>query len=356
MPNSESLAEAPDTEVTDVNGTNAKASPAEENDGTADSSPVDQDSKGPDSVLDAINKALEEPKEPEDSSTSTDGEDSPAKGESEEESEEDELSEEISDEELKGYPDKTRKRIETLLDKVKTASTERDQYRDGHERFVAIQQFAEGNNLGSEELKKGFTIMALMKNDPIEAYNQLKPYMDTLEGIIGVKLPPALQSQVDDGLITVEHAQQLARSQSEAAIAQQQLRQAGEAAAKRDAITQQKAQEEQHRALTNAVVDATAKWEANWRKTDPDYKVKQQFVQNAIAAKLAAGYKLTSPQDAVKLAEDCKAEVDAAYKKAQPRSSGSPDEIVQSDASVKKTTVPKPKSTMDVIDGVLSGS
>lgn len=354
MPASESLTETPDTELNDVNDVQPNDPPAQENDSTADSSTVDQDSKDPETVLDAINKALGDSEGEEESSTSTTGEDNPQEGDAKDkkaksEEEEEELSEEIPDEELEAYPDKTRKRIESLLDKVKTTSNERDQYRDGYERFVAIQQYAEHNNLENEEVKKGFTIMALMKNDPIEAYNQLKPYMDTLEELIGVKIPPELQSQVEDGTITLEHAQQLSRAQSESAISRRQTELAKEAADRRSTQTQQTQ-------FQADVMGAISKWETNWRKTDPDYKVKQQFVNNAVAAKLAGGYPIKSAGDAVKLAEDCKKEVEEAYKRARGNAPApQPDDIVQSDASMNKTT-PKPTSTMDVIDGVLSAS
>ena len=61
----------------------------------------------------------------------------------------------------------------------------------------------------------GMKIMALVKNNPIEAFDALKPVVDSLALQAGKVLPDDLKSKVDDGYMDQETANELAKTRAE---------------------------------------------------------------------------------------------------------------------------------------------
>ena len=57
---------------------------------------------------------------------------------------------------------------------------EKNEYKVDAERYQNITSFLDENRVSADEAAAGLQIMALMKKDPVEALNALKPYVETL--------------------------------------------------------------------------------------------------------------------------------------------------------------------------------
>lgn len=229
----------------------------------------------------------------------------------EETDEEDELPDEISDDELKGYKPKTRRRMEQLLTRVK----ERDEQITALEapagEYQKIEAYLESTGTTYEQCADAVEVAALLNNDPEEAYKRLAPIMQELAQKVGAVLPQDLQQSVDSGYMTQEGAREIARLRARESVSQEQQQRQQE---------QQKRQYQQtQRQLMTDMQNAVAGWEQRTASSDPDYKHKSARVQEKIElALLKAQQSGTLPQsvnDAVAIAENALKVVNDEYRK-----------------------------------------
>jgi hypothetical protein len=92
---------------------------------------------------------------------------------------------------------------------------------------------------------------------------------------LGITLPRDIQERVQLGYITQEDAQALARARAGERLATQRAQE----------VTQRTQQQSERQAWESHVGNVSSKiaeWETQWSKSDPDYKRKQPFVQDAI--------------------------------------------------------------------------
>src|SRR5690606_19317154 len=89
-----------------------------------------------------------------------------------------------------------------VREQVETVTRERDQFRQGHEQYTAIQQFMADNELRTEDVVEALQIAALMNRDPKRAAELLAPKMQTLQRVTGGILPDDLQQRVERGELT----------------------------------------------------------------------------------------------------------------------------------------------------------
>ena len=138
-----------------------------------------------------------------------------------------------------------------------------------------------------------------MKNDPVKALQLLAPYIQSLQQFAGNILPADLQNQVDQGLLTPEHAALIVRNQNQNALllSQSQQRQKLE-----QQSIQQRQQQEAAQRRSAEITQAVGGWEERIRKTDPDFAVKEKFLLPAIEAEILKQPPRT-PQEAVDLAD-----------------------------------------------------
>lgn len=179
------------------------------------------------------------------------------------------------------------------------------------EEFDKITSYMETNGLAPQEVAQGYEIMALIKNDPVKAYERLQQVMAPLMGFVGEKLPVELQEKVDAGLVDIDTAKALVKEQSQATFLRQQMQ--GSAARQQQAGYEREAQSR---------IQAGSGWESSVRAKDPDYARIAGAVQRAAKAALrdaeASGQPPRTPQDVVSLLEKAYQEVKQEFKSLLP--------------------------------------
>ena len=258
--------------------------------------------------------------------------------------------EDISEDELKLMKQKTRKRFEQLQTKYRSekeervkVEQERDQFKGFYEQYNG---YLEKNNISQDEANQLFDIGALMKNDPQKALETITPYYNQLLEVTGNILPNDLKQQVQQGYITEQHARELSRQRAMNANHQNRIQ----------VQQQQNQQQEIHRQqeLNTNIQTALANLERGWQQSDPDYKMKSTRIQERVKLMwYEANQNNQMPKsvdEAVKMAERAKKEVEKELRQFQPKKPINPVE-----GGGSSTTRPEPKTTFDVIKQTVSG-
>jgi hypothetical protein len=175
------------------------------------------------------------------------------------------------------------------------------------ERFDQMQTMIAENDLSSDEVSAGFNIMALMKGDPTQALEQLKPYYDALLLATGETLPVELNERVDAGQLSEEDARELQRARIAKGEAEQKVR----AVEARDSASQQER-------LGRDMAAGVSEWEADWQAKDPDYARKLPFVLDKIKAMRLDAPPPRNRAEATQMAKDALKQVNDAMKPFQP--------------------------------------
>ena len=316
-----------------------------------------QDDNKPKDIADAVRAALTEGKEQ--PSGSGEGEEDetpdpakPADGAKPKEGEEEDLGE-LTEDELKSYKPKTRRRFEKLDRENKDLQAQLANVTPEVEGFRKIQEFSKKANLNREDVNTGFEIMRLMKNDPVRAHAVLTPIFRQLEAMVGVVLPPDLQAQVTEGKITPQTAQELSRLRAT---------QHTSTAIQRD--NQERTQrEQQEQSVQNAqklqvdVAKAITNWDSSWKASDPDYSLKKSRVDEAIELELTRAVVLAKEgkpnklpktvEEAVALANDVKKRVEKEMRQFIPKRTNTITHV--SGNGVNNGSKPQPKSVHDAV-------
>lgn len=309
-----------------------------------------------DLVKDAIKEKSEDEGETEGSSEEDESKDK--ESDKEEKSKDETESDEPTEEELKAWKPKTRKRFEQLQGKYREATEKLEKLeviQQNYEKaevdagnYRQVTSFLESNNLGQDEANTGLNIMAWMKNDPAKALEALTPYYNQLLEVTGNILPRDLQQEVEQGYITEEKALELSRQRAlnNTLRVQQQTMQV------RQQDTQQRQQVEQQQQLSNGIKTALANLEDQWKTSDPDYKLKSSRLHDRVKVMwYEASVKKTMPrsvEEAVNMVKKVKDEVDAEVRQFAPRKPVNPIE-----GNSFNNATPKPNNTVDVIRNAL---
>jgi hypothetical protein len=211
--------------------------------------------------------------------------------------------------------------------KLKDAEPAAEQYRK-------ITNFMETNQLSQQEMVDGFKIMAMMKQEPAEAYKALKGYVDKLAPLAGEILPDELKRRVDDGFDSPETAQELAR-----------LRAKQDFEVVRQREMQQRQEQQQVVERQTAIVSAVESWEKAEEAKDPDWSAKYEMVNDRVMALLRTE-RPASPSDAIEIARRALSDVNARLRPLAGRSTPikSPTSSLSS-----ASTRPAPRSLDDVV-------
>ena len=240
---------------------------------------------------------------------------------------------------LKGLYRESKEKVTQLSTQLEQATVEAGYYR----QFVG---FLEENRLSQDEANQLFHVGALMKNDPMKALEIMTPYYNELLQITGNILPPDLQQQVKQGYITRETALELSRHRMAGRTTQAINEERQSHQQQQDAIRQQK--------NVATMQTAIADWERQWSSSDPDYARKKDRVLDRVELLLVRAQKNgTLPKtvdEAVKLANQAKTEVEADFKRQTPQRK----QVRPVDGGSSATNVPEPKSTADVIRRTLN--
>lgn len=181
-------------------------------------------------------------------------------------------------------------------DEREAAFKERDEYKQGHESFQAIQTFRERNNLSDQDVVQSLQIAAAINNDPARALQALTPIVDQLKTLVGETLPEDLQTRVDQGELSEADAKELVRTRNENARLQKQR----EAQQTQDA---QRQQAEQTKAFRHSLATAASQRERQLAASDPEFEKKAPFVQSELRA-LMQEKPAKSPEDAAALVQE----------------------------------------------------
>lgn len=305
---------------------------------TATSSGAGDEDGGPSDLLDAVKEALGggESSDPEKSQDQKDTEEAAegAEAEQAEGAEDGELGE-LTDDELKRYKPKTRRRIEQLLGRI-------EEYRPAYEQMQHLNRFMAEARLTPQDVNNGFAVMRLVKNDPVKALEVLEPMVVQLRKMTGFEMPDDLKKRVEGGYISEQEALELSRLRAGAVLSEEaRRRQAAEEEARRAS--------EAVRARAAEVGRAVSDWERRWSKSDPDYSLKKQRVlekvQLAAMQRVQQGRPLQSAEEALALAEKCREEVEQEIAQFRPRPRAS-NPVTGSSAT---QAAPAPDSYLDAV-------
>lgn len=207
---------------------------------------------------------------------------------------------------------------------------EREALKPKAEQYDKITTFMRSNHLNENEMVEGFKVMALMKNNPVEAYKVLKSHIEKLAPYTGEVLPEDLKKRVDEGFDSEESAKELARLRAEREFISARHEEAQKAAA----VEAQK-----------SMLSAVETWEQTEKAKDPDWSAKSKLVYDRIRTMIQPGVQY-GPLEAVEIARRALAGVNADLRPIAGR--GNP--IKSPTSSLSSASIrPAPRSLEDVV-------
>lgn len=233
-------------------------------------------------------------------------------------------------------------RFQEVLGKVKEAEAKATQYEADAKRYENVERFIADHGLTADEAAGAMQIQALAKTNPVEAWKQIKPWVQQLATAAGAIVPQNLQQRVQAGELTPDAARELASAQAQVTAAEQQRQM--------EAQRLQRQQAEQARmGIQNTVVS----WETERKLRDPNFDAKYNALQREVAYLQTTEGK---PRDI----DGVRAQLDKAYdavSKAYKPSAPTPQKRAikpvtggQSAGNASAT----PTNTMGIIDSVLA--
>jgi hypothetical protein len=189
-----------------------------------------------------------------------------------------------------------------------------DKYQLDSQQYNKIADFIGDNNLSAEDAAEGFRIMAQLRNNPEEAYNILQGHLQSVGELTGKRLPEDIQGKLDDGYLDEDAAKEL--SQARASLQREQslreeAQQRTESVNKQTVATQANAQLQN---LSRVVKD----WESTTKSSDPDFSLKQDEINDRVAALVNERGRPVTPQQVLGIANDAYKTVNDRYKSRIP--------------------------------------
>lgn len=213
-----------------------------------------------------------------------------------------------TDAELATYTKGAQSRIKDLVKARKEVEQQFEAVLPEVEAHRSFVEYLDRTDLRTDDVNLLLGIGAALRAGDFKTFlNGVRPYIELAEQAVGERVPATLQEQVDQGLITEEHARELAQARFAVAHTRGQL-------TERQTADQAAAQE----AAKHSVRTATQSWENSVRAQDPDYGVKQDAVRRYAQALIQERGLPRSPQEAVRYANDAYAEVNKTFAAARP--------------------------------------
>lgn len=181
--------------------------------------------------------------------------------------------------------------------------------------YRRAESFCQQNNISVEEYQNGLQLMALIKNDPQKALEQLKPLITQLQQFSGEVLPTDLQAAVDNGEMSLAFAKRLVAAEAKQRFGGERLAQ-----------TQAQIAERQQQEYLSSLANTTQAWATDKRQHDPDFqpKAKPTDANGKFEIFMLDFQSRISPQtvrnaaDLVKLAEEAYASASATVSRFAP--------------------------------------
>ena len=229
------------------------------------------DAKPTETLAEVLNKEFE--KSEKDSVSSTETEEETESG-SENEPDDKEKSPEVVEKESNFTPedDKGEKKTEEAVpynrfkevnEKFTSVNKELEAVKPIAAAYNQILDYTRKFEITPDQFNGLLQLGALANTDPEGAVKELDALRDKLLSVTGGKLPPDLQKKVDDGVIEVTDAKELAQLRARNQMSQNQLTR-----------TQQQNQEREAQEVQRKSIAAAQTWESTKKNVDPDYKPK----------------------------------------------------------------------------------
>lgn len=156
-------------------------------------------------------------------------------------------------------------RFQAVLSKLRESEADAGRYRNV-ENFIAQQ------GLAAEEAADLLRIGGLMKTNPVEAWEAMRPKVEQVMRAAGILLPDDLKQRVAAGQLDPDTAQEISRHR--ATVQSMEARTQFE--------TQRAAEEGAQRAAAQ-IQTTVSSWEADRRLKDPNFEAKMPALQKEIA-------------------------------------------------------------------------
>ena len=185
---------------------------------------------------------------------------------------------------------------------------QRNQYRETAQEYDRIKDFMQLNSISAEDATEGFRIMALMKNNPTEAFKELRGKLSSLANASGIALSKDLKQKVDDGYIDEASARELSRTRAELARQKQLV--------EREA---QQRQEMTQNQLVDRITEDVTDWEAEVREKDPDYDIISDEIDDRVRAMVAERGRPSNSEEAILYAQEAYNTVSDRHRRRTPQ-------------------------------------
>jgi len=244
-----------------------------------------------------------------------------------------------TDAEMAEYPNRTQKRIKTLLaqrDEARGAATTAQQAADYSK---PITEFMHKNDIPMEDMDIVLGLTAQLRQGNFSGFLEgIQPYIDLAMQYTGQVLPEDLQTQVNQGYVSQEVASELASRRAQGAWQEQ---------------ANQRNQQQQREQTVNAVADtikmAVTNWETQIRQTDPDYSLKADLVQRNSRALIQQNGPPQTPEVALAYAKKAYEDANQQIARFQPKPKAtqlSPNSVHQAST----TPVAEPSSMLEAVE------
>lgn len=245
------------------------------------------------------------------------GQESDSKDDSEKSDEE--ASEEETDEDGKKLPPfHKHPRWQEMVRERNDLKQKVESFQERASEYDKIHQFMESNGLSPDEVARSIRTMAMIRNNPAQAREVLAKELESLDQFVGKKLPDDLQREVEEGYMTQERAQELARLRNEHSMTRQQVEtERRQREQVQEQARRQQTQQAQQQAL-EAQRNAVRNWEQQIRSRDPDYERIQPFVYKELRL-MAQEQPARTPEEAVELAKQAHSRVKEQARRLAPR-------------------------------------
>lgn len=154
----------------------------------------------------------------------------------------------------------------TLREENESLKAQSEGFESGYKAMSSLRDYMQSNSIGQDEFNNALAIMSEMKRNPSRALELLQPTLEQLYSAVGAILPPDLQKEVDEGIISEQRARELATARDHN---------------KRFEDAQKKAQADARQDAIDRVESAVAEWDKRWKSSDPDYGKLSPYVSRA---------------------------------------------------------------------------
>jgi hypothetical protein len=250
---------------------------------------------------------------------------------------------EPTEDELKEYSPRARKRIGQLLglrrealDQIETLQREVEPLKSQAKVASDLQDFVQATGLTKEDLDAGFSIMGSMRSNPAAALEALMPIVMELQGRVGNVLPADLANDVREGKLTVDHALELSRQRATTAHLKETMEE-------RDARTRAEKERSAHATAVESAATAVSSWERTKSKADPDWHLKHERIAQLVELEVRRNGFPQNAQHAVQLHQQALDTVNGELKKFRP----APRPMSMATGHASPNSVTEPKSIME---------